>query len=132
MKKVLIIGSLPQKENEVLKYKTLVSVCEEYGFEVVSSPLEERGDDAFLEYSDAFKVIESADIVLADVSIESILLGMQLKETDLLGKHLVVIAKNDAVVPSIVEGIPNIAEIILYENIEDAREALVRNFSVID
>ena len=69
---------------------------------------------------------------MADVSSESIVLGMQLKEADVLGKPIIALVQITVEMPQVVESLPTIAEVLSYDNIEDIREGLLRNFTVLE
>lgn len=132
MKKVLIIGKAPKEELEISKYKVLNTMCDDYGFEVISSPLDTGDEMSFGEYAELFSNIENADIIIADVSEESTEQGMQLKEADVLGKPIIAIANVTNEMPQVIESLPTIAEVISYDNIEDVREGILRNFAVLE
>lgn len=132
MKKVLIIGKAPKEELEISKYKVLNTMCDDYGFEVISSPLDTGDTMSFGEYAELFSNIENADIIIADVSEESTEQGMQLKEADVLGKPIIAIANVTNEMPQVIESLPTIAEVISYDNIEDVREGILRNFAVLE
>ncbi len=132
MKKVLIIGPEPKGEVDINKYNSLVKICVDFDCEVISSPINSIQGEAFSDYSDIFNDIADADMIIADVSEESILLGMQLREVDHLNKPLIVIVKAGKTASHILDGIPTIAEILEYEEIEDITDGIQRNFTVIE
>ena len=132
MKKVLIIGKTPKEEIEITRYKTLSTMCDDYGFEVIATPADTNGEFSYGEYGELFSNIADADIVVADVSSESIVLGMQLKEADVLGKPIIALVQITVEMPQVVESLPTIAEVLSYDNIEDIREGLLRNFTVLE
>lgn len=132
MKKVLVIGKIPQNEEQIAHYKTLNEMIDEYGYEVISDPIESGEVQSFGEYGNLFGDVNDADFIIADISDGSIELGMQLKEADNLNKQIIALIKEGVEVPHVVESIPTIAEIIAYNQTEDVRESLLRNFAVIE
>jgi len=130
--KILIIGKEPEGKKQEELYKNIKSIVAEYGHEVLSTPNDIDTENEFGDYQDTFNNIKDADLIILESTKESTRQGMEVREADLLGKPLIILAEEGTEISSLVAGLPLLHDIIYYSNIEDIRDALVRNMAVIE
>jgi hypothetical protein len=132
MKRVLVLGKVPQNEERIADYKAINQMVDDYGYEIISDPIEYGEVQSFGDYGDLFAGVGDADIIIADVSDGSIEMGMQLKEADYQNKQIIALVRDNVEVPHVIESLPTIAEIVVYHNIDDVKESLLRNFAIVE
>ena len=122
MRRVLILGSLPKNEEKLKLYNIIISICNEFTKEVLS-PIDTanfRGSDSE-RYERAFKTVGWADLIIGEQSEPSTGQGMEIRESTVLKKPLIIIAKNNATISGLVKGSPNLIQIIYYNDLEDLK-----------
>lgn len=133
MKNVLITGSVMSTNSDsIYIYKKLVQICEEHGLEV-SSPLDTMaftGNDEE-RYIRAMKLIDSANYIIAEMSIPSTGQGMELQQAIIKKIPILIIAKENSKISSLIKGSKGIVDILYYNNLEDIKENIIKNISVI-
>jgi len=134
MKKILILGSLPKDEKRHKLYTTIISICKKYGEEILT-PIDTanfNGTDS-QRYNRAFKTVKWADFIIGEQSEPSTGQGMEIRESTILEKPLLVIAKINSKVSGLVKGSSNLKNIIYYDNLKDLEfkldEFLNQNFN---
>lgn len=133
MKKILITGSVMSSNNDSINiYKKLVQICREYGFQV-SSPLDtmEFTGNNEERYIRAMELINSADYIIAEMSIPSTGQGMELQQAILQNIPILIVAKEHSKISGLIKGSKGIEDILYYDNIEDVKENIIKNISVI-
>ena len=122
MNKILILGSLPKKEEETNLYNNIIEIAKEFA-KIVKSPIDTAKLDGSVQerYKRAFKTVKEADLVIGEQSKPSTGQGMEIKECATLNKSLIVVAKEGSKVSGLVKGCPITKEIIYYKNIEDLK-----------
>ncbi len=122
MKKILILGSLPKTKERINLYNTVILLCNKFSNEI-SSPIETanfKGTNSE-RYERAFKSVKWADFIIGEQSDPSTEQGMEIRESAVLGKPLLVIARSNSKVSGLVKGSPNLKEIIYYDNLKDLK-----------
>jgi len=122
MKRFLILGSLPQDEKRHKLYTTIISICEKYGKEILS-PIDTanfKGTESE-RYNRAFKTVKWADFIIGEQSEPSTGQGMEIRESTILKKPLLVIAKTNSKISGLVKGSSNLKNIIYYDNLEELK-----------
>jgi len=114
-------------EDEVRKnlYSAIISACTKYA-EHISSPIDTaafKGGDRE-RYKRAFHKIKEADFIIGELSTRSTGQGMELREADVLGKTVIIIAKAKSKISGLVKGCPAVKEIIFYRHLDDLAEKL--------
>ncbi|MDD5770536.1 MAG: hypothetical protein PHE25_06200 [Candidatus Gracilibacteria bacterium] len=125
MRTLLIIGSLPENKIKETLYNE-IKIFFNLNFEVIFTPIDTKnfkGNDKE-RYKLAFEKVKIADLIIAETSDLSIGLGMEIRESVILNKKLIVIAKKGTKVSGLIKGSPNLKELIFYENILDLIEKL--------
>jgi len=133
MKKILITGSVMSSNNDSINtYKKLVQICTENGFEV-SSPLDTMKFTGNNEerYIRAMELVNSADYIIAEMSIPSTGQGMELQQAIIQNIPILIIAKENSKISGLIKGSKGIADILYYDTIENVKESIIKNISVI-
>ncbi|MGB9858098.1 MAG: nucleoside 2-deoxyribosyltransferase [Brevinematia bacterium] len=103
--------------------KILGEIILDLGFEL-SSPWVLSGKDVGISPRDIFyrdtNGVRSSDIILAEVSFPSHGVGMEIMFAYLEGKKIILVAKNEVKLSSLLEGIPGTV-IIRYKDYEDLK-----------
>lgn len=133
MKKILITGSVMNTNSDSIGiYKKLIQICRENEFEV-SSPLdtmEFTGNDEE-RYIRAMELINSADYIIAEMSIPSTGQGMELQQAIIKKIPILIVAKENSKISSLIKGSKGIIDILYYNNIEDMKENIIKNICAI-
>lgn len=121
MKKLLITGSVLNSNMESVQvYKKLVELCEQKGYKV-SSPLDTMkftGNDQE-KYQRAMNLVNTADIIIAEISTPSTGQGMELQQAVINNIPILLIAKNNSKISGMIKGYKNIVDILFYNTIDD-------------
>ena len=124
-KRILILGALPKDEEKRKLYEAIVSVCRKFA-EEASSPIdtaEFEGTDAE-RYERAFREVGKADLIVGELSEPSTGQGMELRKATVLGKPVVVVAREGSRVSGLVKACPVVKKIIYYSNLEELESKL--------
>ena len=62
MKKILVIGKVPQNDVEIANYKAINQMVEDYGYEIIGDPIEYGEVQSFGGYGDLFSGVGSFGI----------------------------------------------------------------------
>ena len=133
MKKILITGAVMNTNCDSIGiYKKLIQICRENEFEV-SSPLdtmEFTGNDEE-RYIRAMELINSADYIIAEMSIPSTGQGMELQQAIIKNIPILIVAKENSKISGLIKGSKGIVDILYYNNIEDMKENIIKNICAI-
>lgn len=125
--RILITGSvLNSDKSSVEKYEKIISFIDRDKYEVYS-PLDTMkfvGNDEE-KYNRAMDLLKDTKLMIAEMSSISTGQGMELQEAVRLEIPVLVIAKNESKISSLVKGCKNIKGIIYYENIEDIKKDIL-------
>lgn len=125
MKNILILWSLPQNQEDKKLYEDIILICNRFGKKVLS-PI----DTSNFEWTEkeryirAFESVKWADIIIWEQSNPSTWQWMEIRESSILAKPLLVIGKTGSKISGLVKWSPNLKEIIYYENIKDLEKKL--------
>lgn len=125
MRTLLIIWSLPENKIKETLYNE-IKIFFNLNFEVIFTPIDTKNfkwNDKE-RYKLAFEKVKIADLIIAETSDLSIWLWMEIRESVILNKKLIVIAKKWTKVSWLIKWSPNLKELIFYENILDLIEKL--------
>jgi nucleoside 2-deoxyribosyltransferase len=104
----------------------LGEILEELGFEI-TSPWVLSGKDIDLPPENIFErdigKVKVSDILLAEISSPSHGVGMEVMQAYISNKKIIMIARKDSILSSLLVGVPN-ATIIRYKDYEDLRGKL--------
>lgn len=131
MKKILITGSVMSSNSDsIYIYKKLVQICKENGVEV-SSPLDtmEFTGNNEERYIRAMELINSTDYIIAEMSIPSTGQGMELQQAIIQNIPILIIAKENSRISSLIKGSKGIVDILYYENLEDIEGNIIKYIS---
>ena len=122
MDNILILGALPNSEEDLTLYNSLIEIAKKFA-RTVKSPIDtaEFKGTAQEKYNRAFQTVRDADLVIGEQSQPSTGQGMEIRECAIHNKPLIVVAKEGSKVSGLVKGCPIIKEIIYYKNIEDLK-----------
>lgn len=125
MDTILLLGSLPKNKQEESLYNSIIEVAEQFAAKVYS-PIDTANFEGSKEerYERAFRMVEKADLIIGEQSKASTGQGMEIRECAILGKPVVVVAKEGSKVSGLVKGCPVVQEIIYYNDVEDLSEKL--------
>jgi hypothetical protein len=124
MENILILGALPKNKEDEEIYNSIINVCDKFG--KVKSPIDTvkfEGNDRE-RYERAFELVKEADLVIGEQSKASTGQGMEVRECAILGRPLIVIAKEGSKVSGLVKGCPVLKEIIYYSDLGDLKKKL--------
>ena len=127
MKTILILGALPKTSIEEERYEIMNFVANEFA-DVVYSPLDTKnfsGND-LESYERAFKLVQKADIVIAELTLPSTGQGMEIREAVTYNKPLFVLAKTDSHVSDLLKFCPVLKKLVFY-NTEEELKLELRN-----
>ncbi|MDP2749535.1 MAG: hypothetical protein Q8O89_01735 [Nanoarchaeota archaeon] len=121
MKKILILGALPNDKERLKLYNAMTEICKKFGS--VSSPIDtKKSKNTYQErHNQAFQKVKEADIIIGEQTTPSTGQGMEIREATILKKPLVVVAKSGSKISGLVMGCPAVKEIIYYDNINDLK-----------
>ncbi|MCK5107661.1 MAG: hypothetical protein KAQ83_02960 [Nanoarchaeota archaeon] len=124
MKNILILGALPKEKEDEELYNVIIEVCEK--FAMVKSPIDtfNFNGSAKEKYERAFNLVKKADLVIGEQSKPSTGQGMEVRECAILGKPLIVVAKEGSKVSGLVKGCPVLKKIIYYSDLENLKKKL--------
>ena len=116
MKNILITGSvMNSNEESITTYEKLVEFCEIKQYKVLS-PLDTmkfKGNDEE-RYIRAIESVNSADFIIAEMSIPSTGQGMELQQAVINKIPILVIAKNNSRISGLIKGCKGIVDILFY------------------
>ncbi len=126
MSNLLIIWELPYTEEKKKLYNNIINTCEGY-FTSINSPIETLNFKWTSEerYKRAFDCLKEADVIIAECTKPSSGQWMEIRESVLLWKKLIVIAEKGAKVSGLILASPNLETVIYYSGIKDLKEELV-------
>ena len=109
------------------KYQKLVDICLDSGWNV-KSPLDTMKFEGSNEekYQRAMKLIKESDFIIAEMSIPSTGQGMELQQAIIEEKPILVIAKKDSKVSSLVTGSNGILDVLQYDDVDEILENIIR------
>lgn len=122
MKNILIIGALPETQEQKDLYEKITETALEFSdrFKSPSDTAKFHGTNKE-RYERAFETVKEADLVIAESSNPSTGQGMEIRECAIQNKPVIVIAKVDSKVSGLLKGCPVVKKIIFYKSIEDLR-----------
>lgn len=123
--KTLIIGALPETEERRRLYESMISVCRNFSEEIKTpiGTMNFQGTEKE-RYERAFYSVKEAEIIIADMSEPSTGQGMEIRESTIINKPLIVTAKENSKVSGLVKSCPNLKRIIYYSGLEDLKGKL--------
>lgn len=128
MSNVLITGSVMNHDtNSINIYKELVSICMKNECNV-SSPLDTmkfNGNDKE-RYDRAMKLINAADCIIAEMSSPSTGQGMELQQAIINEIPIIIIARNNSKISSMIKGNNFVKEILFYNDIKDIEDKIIK------
>ena len=128
MRNILITGSVMNSNTESITiYEKLVEVCKKAQFKV-SSPLDTMkftGNDE-QRYNRAINLVNSADFIIAEMSIPSTGQGMELQQAVINKIPILVIAKNSSKISGLIKGSKGIIDILFYNEIDDILQDIIK------
>ena len=80
-------------------------------------------------YIRGMNTVKESDIVIAECSNPSSGQGMEIRESTILNKDLIVIAKENSKLSGMIKGSPNLKKIIFYNNIDELKEKIMGYFN---
>lgn len=127
--RILITGSvLNSDKSSVQNYEKIINIIISSNNEYeVYSPLDTMkftGNDEE-KYNRAMSLLKGTKLVIAEMSSISTGQGMELQEAIHLNIPILVIAKKESKISSLVKGCKHIKSIIYYENIEDIKNDIL-------
>lgn len=126
MKNILITGSVMNSNKALIDvYEQLIELCIENNC-IVSSPLDTMkfvGTDEE-KYIRAMQLINSADYVIAEMSIPSTGQGMELQQAIIQNIPILVIAKKESKISGLIKGSNGVIDILYYDSIEEIKECI--------
>lgn len=121
---VMITGTITTAGEESLEiYKVLVEELSQYTNNIYSpiDTIKFKGTSEEM-YARVMKLLQSTDLVIAEMSSPSTGQGMELQEAVRLDIPIIIVAKNGSKISSTVLGSPKIKKVIFYNDIDDIRE----------
>lgn len=122
-KNIVITGAITTAKEESLEiYKILVEKLSQYTDNIYSpiDTIEFKGTSEEI-YRRAMKMIQDADLVIAEMSNPSTGQGMELQEAVRLGIPIIVIAKKGTKISNTVLGSGKVMKVIFYDEIEEIK-----------
>ena len=131
MKKLLLIWELPYSDKKLALYKGLIESCNTYFTEILS-PIDTLNFEGTWEerYKRAFDSVKNSDVIIAECSNPSSGQWMEIRESVLLWKELIVIAEKWAKVSGLITASPNLKKIIYYQGIDNLTTELKKYFLI--
>lgn len=127
MKKILITGSVINSNNKSKKtYEKLVNICIENKYEV-SSPLDTMkftGTDEE-RYKRAMRLVDSADIIIAEMSIPSTGQGMELQQAIINDIPILILANDGSNISGLIKGSKQVIDILYYDDIDKIKQKII-------
>lgn len=119
--RILITGSvLNSDKNSISIYKSLITFIDLEKYEIFT-PLDTmkfRGDD-YERYERAMDLLRDTKLMIAEMSNVSTGQGMEIQQAVILNIPILVIAKRNSKISSLVKGCKNVKKIVYYDNIND-------------
>lgn len=122
-KNIVITGAITTAKEESLEiYKILVEKLSQYTDNIYSpiDTIKFKGTSEAM-YKRAMKMIQDADLVIAEMSNPSTGQGMELQEAVRLGLPIIVIAKKGTKISNTVLGSGKVMQVILYDEKEEIK-----------
>ena len=127
MKNILITGSVLNSNIKSIEiYEKLVEIFDNNKYKV-HSPLDTMkftGNDEE-RYKRAMKYVNEADFIIAEMSTPSTGQGMELQQAMINKKPLLIIAKKDSKISSLIKGSKSVTDILFYDKIEDVLQDII-------
>lgn len=119
--RILITGTVLTANNDSIDtYNKLISLIDNTKFQI-STPLdtmEFKGTD-LERYERAMNLLKDTKLLIAEMSNPSTGQGMELQEAIRLNIPILIIAKNESKISSLIKGCRNVKHIIYYNDVED-------------
>ena len=127
----MITGSVLNSNIESINvYKKIVELLEKKDYEV-SSPLDTMkfsGNDQE-KYQRAMNLVNKTDFIIAEMSIPSTGQGMELQQAVVNKIPILIIAKSDSKISSVVKGCKNVVDILFYNEIDDILKDIIKRIN---
>jgi len=120
--KILVLGSLPKDDERKKFYESIVEVCSKYS-EDVSSPIDTVEFEGN-RYERALQKVDAADLIIGDQSKPSTGQGFELGYSLKRDVPIIILAETGSAVSGLMEGCPQVKEVIYYDSVEDLKEKL--------
>lgn len=124
---ILITGAVLASDDGLIDtYNKIISWLDKDNYEVLS-PLDTmkfQGNDVE-RYERAMRIVRGAKLIIAEMSNISTGQGMELQEANRLDVPILVIAKNNSKISSLVKGCKSVKEIIYYDNINEIQNNIL-------
>lgn len=128
MSNVLITGSVMNHDTSSINiYEEIVNICMKNKCNV-SSPLDTmkfNGSDKE-RYDRAMKLINDADCIIAEMSSPSTGQGMELQQAIINKIPIIIIARNNSKISSMIKGNNFVKEILFYNDIKDIEDKIIK------
>lgn len=125
---ILITGAVLASNNDLIdNYRKITSWidCDKYKILSPLDTMEFKGND-FEKYDRAMRIIQNSKCIIAEMSNVSTGQGMELQEAINLNIPILVIAKQNSKISSLVKGCKNIQKIIYYDKIENIKDEILK------
>lgn len=120
---IFITGSVMNSDEESVSiYKSLLSMIDIENYQV-STPLDTmafKGND-YERYERAMTLLKNTKLMIAEMSTTSTGQGMELQQAVIYNIPILVIAKQESKISSLVKGCKNVKNIIYYDKIDNIR-----------
>lgn len=129
---IMITGTITNAGEESLKiYQILVEELSQYASNIYSpiDTIKFKGSSEEM-YERVMKMLQSTDLVIAEMSSPSTGQGMELQEAVRLNIPIIVIAKNGSKISSTVLGSRKIKKVIFYNEKEEIREKILEILNI--
>ena len=130
MKNLLILWSLPEKEEDYKKYEIIIGLCEKY-FEEIKSPIDTKKFkwNNFERFHRAVESVEKSDFIIWEMSLPSTGQWIEIWIAYKLQIPIIILAKNWSKISGLIKWNNNVKEIILYSDLSELNEKLSNFFS---
>ncbi len=129
---VMITGTITTAGEESLEiYKVLVEELSQYTNNIYSpiDTIKFKGTSEEM-YARVMKLLQSTDLVIAEMSSPSTGKGMELQEAVRLNIPIIIIAKNGSKISNTVLGSGKIKKVIFYDKKEEIRERILEILNI--
>lgn len=129
---VMITGTITTAGEESLEiYKVLVEELSQYTNNIYSpiDTIKFKGTSEEM-YARVMKLLQSTDLVIAEMSSPSTGQGMELQEAVRLNIPIIIIAKNGSKISNTVLGSGKIKKVIFYDKKEEIRERILEILNI--
>lgn len=130
MKKVLILWSLPEKEEDYKKYEIIIEICKKY-FKEIKSPIDTKNFkwDNFERFDRAVRSVEKTDFIIWEMSLPSTGQWIEIWIAYSLQIPIIILAKQWSNISGLIKWDSYVKEIIFYSDLVNLKEKLGEYFT---